>query len=226
MEKPLYMSLLPKDVQNIVNLNILFNYDYNHFIEYCTRNNCDENIWKRKGIMDFPNFEKTLGITYKANYLRKAARAEFDRLRKLADSKSKEKELIQVREGNYRHEAKLLDYSGKYDNFRSYNYILPKKLINKLNKGTNQHSGSNRQIFASYVPEDDEDSGNYWIVMLRDDQDILYFIVKSYSGFRVYNDQQYPQVIQYLRDYSGGLNTKNMTANDILRIYDYTTSSP
>lgn len=214
-DRSLYFSVLPNDINNIINLNILLNYDYNHFINYCN-NNCSDNIWRQKGIMDFIDFDATLGISYKAKYLRKAARAEFNILRTMTNSKSAEKELTQLRESDYRHQAKLLDYNGRYDNFRSYNYILSAKLIQKLN-GDNP-----RQIFASFVPKD---LNQNWFVVIRSNENILFFIVKTYENFNVYNIQQYGQFIHHLRQHSVGLNTNNLSANDILRIYDFTTTS-
>ena len=217
MDRPDYLSLLPRDITNIVNQNILLNLDYNEFIEYCGKNSCNDAVWKRKGIMDFPDFQKTLGVTSKAKNLRKAAREEFNKLRKMVNSKSKEKEPIQVREGEYRHGAKLLDFKGEFDNFRSYNYILPKKLIEKLDKP------NSRQIFASFVPENFD--GN-WIVVIRSDENILYLMINSGESFSVYNLQYYHNFTDRLRDRLGVSDAKNYSPNDILRVFDFITSYP
>lgn len=208
MEQPTYFSLLPKDITNIVDLNVLMNMDYNEFIKYCQNNNCKDEIWKNKGEMDFKDFGKILGITNQAKYLRAGAKEEFRKLKRMTDLANKEKLLTELGESNYRHRAKLLDYNGRYDDFHSFNYVISEQQLKNI------QSKNIKQQLRKYVPNNIKN----WIVIIWVNKPV-YFIVGFRDKYEIfYYKDSTAKLARFIKNIHPQFN--QMTINDILRIYD------
>lgn len=164
MEPLSYLSLLPKDVRNIVDMNVLMNMDYNQFIEACK--NCKDEIWRDKGLLDFPNFDKINGKTNKAKYLRWAGRAEF--LKNEDVEEEEEVLLIEMREANYRHQAKLLDFNGQYDDYCSFKYLVDVQILEMIDTTKN---------VTMFIPPDKK----HWIVYLYENTETVDYVIKGYE---------------------------------------------
>lgn len=178
-----YLSLLPKDVKNIIDLNYIMNMDHNEFIRYCQENNCNEELWLEKGRKDFKRFGQQKGKSNQAKYLRASSIREISNIELPFNPKQKlEKEL---NESNYRHRAKLLDYDGKYDEYKSFNYIIDNKEIIKIDKDINK--------LSKYVPNSDDK----WLVYIYNlDLDLQYILTPFKSSYRVLDWQS--EFDQYL----------------------------
>lgn len=168
MDNPTYLSLLPRDVKRIVDQNILMNLDYKSFISECQAN-CPDDIWGEKGIIDFPDFPRINGITNKAKYLRAASKKEFIKLKSIEDLK--EKLALELRESDYRHQAKLLDYNGQYGNYYSFNYIISEEEIGQIDL--------NKNLLQKYIPNKIEN----WLVFIYNKVEISpTFIIKGQNN--------------------------------------------
>lgn len=116
--------MLPNDLANLVIKFIIFSYNYNKFIKYCNNKNISNIIWGEKGLLDFDNFNNMIGTSNKAKYLRCSSRSEFNIMHRTEENRI-------VIEAKYRHDAKLLDYDGKYDNRFSLKLVVDyDKVIN------------------------------------------------------------------------------------------------
>lgn len=215
MEPSTYFSLLPKDVRNIVDLNVLINLDYNDFIEYCQNNKCSEKLWRDKGLKDFKDFDDFYGKTNKSKYLRNSAATEFEKLYKLKEI-GKEKLIAELRNANYRHQAKLLDFDGQYDNYYSFNYLITDEELDNIRKSK---LAEREKTFSIFIPPNIEN----WLIWLRTkDNQIRYVlfgkddILIDIFDFRYPNEQQrFTFVLQF--------KFPDKKLIDILRIYDVTT---
>lgn len=189
-----YLSLLPKDVINMVEKFIIFEYDYNKFIEYCLINNCNDSLWREKGLLDFKNFDNTIGFTNQAKYLRWASRKEFNHALDTMENNNL------IREAKYRHQAKLLDYDGQYDNYLSLNVIGKYREIRKMRKKPLDY-------FNPTVNDE-----HCLIFLYSDRQRDPHYVLKSFDeDYMVYN---------WSKDKTVFFDSLGYNYKEILRIYD------
>lgn len=161
-----YFSLIPKDVKDIVNLNVIMNYDYNKFIDYCQDNKCNEELWRNKGLKDFEEFDGILGNTNQAKYLRHSSIEEREKLQEFIKPSDKKLNL-ERNEYDYRHQAKLLDYDGNHDNYHSFYYFVGKWDIVNLDC-----IGG----FEKYLPQS---MGKWLVFIIERKHQSPYFVLKG-----------------------------------------------